>query len=143
MRAELIGLTLLAGLLAGCSGKPTDKAEKAPARYSGVGIYEASRLWQEMAAVDPSSDPMAAKLVDDEHIIVVVDSHTGEIRQCGDLSGYCVTTNPWAANGTVSPTLPAKLKKHRVDLDEEERTSNLSSSNESNAAEPAASGTSR
>ncbi len=48
-----------------------------------------------------------AGLADDEQVIVVVDSDTGEIRQCGALSGYCVGMRPW--DHGVSQTLPASL----------------------------------
>ena len=63
-------------------------------------------------------DPAAAKLQDDEHIIVVMDSHTGEVRQCGDHSGYCVAMNPWSGDG-ARMRLPVKLAKHGADLDAE------------------------
>jgi hypothetical protein len=67
-----------------------------------------------------ATDPAAAKLEDDEHIIVVMDSHTGEVRQCGDHSGYCVAMNPWAGDGSRM-RLPVKLTKHAADLDAEAR----------------------
>ncbi len=40
-----------------------------------------------------------AGLADDEQVIVVVDSDTGEIRQCGALSGYCVGLRPLRITG--------------------------------------------
>jgi len=65
-----------------------------------------------------SQDPAAAKLADDEHVIVVLDSHTGEIRQCGDHSGFCVAMNPWTS--TAAASAPVKLVKHAADLNAEE-----------------------
>jgi hypothetical protein len=42
-----------------------------------------------------------------------VDSQTGEIRQCGNLSGHCIRMNPWEAR--QSP--PARVVEHQADLD--------------------------
>jgi len=70
-----------------------------------------------------SADPAAATIADDEHVIVVIDSHTGEVRQCGDHSGYCVAMNPWNGAGSGVPALPAKLVKHAADLAAEDRAS--------------------
>jgi hypothetical protein len=68
-----------------------------------------------MAAVNEPSDPAAARIADDEHVIVVVDSHTGEVRQCGDYSGACIAMNPWARNGSPNAA-PIRLTKHAADL---------------------------
>jgi hypothetical protein len=37
-------------------------------------------MWAEMPRPTAKADPAAARLEDDEHIIVVVDRHTGEVR---------------------------------------------------------------
>ena len=65
-------------------------------------------------------DAAMARLEDDEHIIVVLDSHTGEVRQCGDHSGFCVSMNPWTGTG-AQVALPAKLTKHAADLAAEDK----------------------
>jgi hypothetical protein len=109
--------------LSGCGGTDealTDSNPKSPGRYSGIGTYEAGRLWAQMAGVQASSDPAAAKLEDDDQIIVVVDSHTGEVRQCGNYSGFCVTNNPWAGQGPRN-VAPVKLTKHAADLAAEDQ----------------------
>jgi len=67
-----------------------------------------------MAVSDPPNDPAAATIADDEHVIVVVDSRTGEVRQCGDHSGYCVRFDPWQERG--APVAPVRLSKHAADL---------------------------
>jgi hypothetical protein len=79
-------------------------------------------MWAEMPRPTAKADPAAARLEDDEHIIVVVDSHTGEVRQCGDHSGYCVAMNPWTRTGPQT-TLPVKLEKHASDLAAEDQAS--------------------
>jgi hypothetical protein len=71
-----------------------------------------------MTGSSSNSDPALAKLQDDEHVIVVMDSHTGEVRQCGDHSGHCVSMNPWTSEGGQA-SLPVKLGKHAADLDAE------------------------
>ena len=117
MRTALIGVSIVCCLLAGCNRSPEPSAAgpRSPGRYAGIGVFDAGRLWGEMTGAASSSDPAAAKLQDDEHIIVVLDSHTGEVRQCGDHSGYCVSMNPWAGGGSPA-ALPAKLSKHAADL---------------------------
>jgi hypothetical protein len=115
MRIATIGVIAFAGLLAGCSrSSASGGAHGDHARFSGVGVYDAGRMWQHMAAQDPK-DPALARLADDEHIIAVVDGRTGEVRQCGDHSGYCVTMNPWA--GPVPQGLPVRLLKHAADFE--------------------------
>jgi hypothetical protein len=54
-------------------------------------------------------------LADDEHVIVVLDSHTGEVRQCGDHTGFCVAMNPWSADARTTGT-PVTLAQHAADL---------------------------
>ena len=114
MRIVAIALVLAIGL-AGCDrhGGPAGMGSKNNGRYAGVGVFDAGRLWGEATGAPKPTDPAAATIRDDEHVIVVIDTHTGEFRQCGDHSGYCVTTNPWSAGATA---LPTKLGKHAADL---------------------------
>jgi hypothetical protein len=123
MRTNL-GILLLTGfILPGCSQneEAVNEAEgiaKSPGRYAGIGTFEPGRMWTQVAGAPASKDRKAATLADDEHIIVVLDSHTGEVRQCGDHSGICVAMNPWSGNG--APILaPTPLTKHAADLDAE------------------------
>ena len=81
-------------------------------RYVGVGIYTPGAPWAQMARTQPPSDAAAARLADDQAIIVVTDSSTGEIRACGDMSGYCVGTNPWATPMAKSQIAPVELTAH-------------------------------
>lgn len=115
-----IGLALFGalGLLAGCGESPGTAAPgpRDAGRYAGIGVFDAGRLWGQMTGAAAPDDPAAAGIADDEHIIVVVDTHSGEIRQCGDLSGYCVRMNPWARTA-AAPMLPAPLRKHAAELD--------------------------
>jgi hypothetical protein len=97
--------------LAGCGAHPARTASH-HGRYVGIGAYSAGALWSKMAVANPPRDPSAAKTADDEHVIVVVDSDTGEIRQCGDLSGYCIGMNPWAKPLSPSQGAPVALTAH-------------------------------
>jgi hypothetical protein len=85
-------------------------------RYLGVGIYPADQLWSQFAEKDADKDASRALRADDGQIIVVVDSRTGEIRQCGNLSGYCVTMNPWSAPLGADRSAPVSLSKHASDI---------------------------
>lgn len=69
-----------------------------------------------MAQKGKPRDAAAATAADDEHVIVVVDSQTGEIRECGDYSGQCISMNPWTK--VIAPELaaPVKLTQHAADL---------------------------
>ncbi len=87
-------------------------------RYQGIGIYAINELWEQLVQKEPSKDappkdPRAAVLADDTQIIVTVDSRTGEVRQCGNYSGHCISANPWKAEASPSP---AALTKHAADL---------------------------
>ena len=87
-------------------------------RYSGVGVFDAGRLWSQLN-VPKSADDLAATIADDEHIIVVLDNRTGEIRECGDYSGRCVSFNPWTKAIDRAQQAPAVVVKHRAALDAE------------------------
>lgn len=117
MRQITVSLTA-ALILTGCGSSMTSTTgNNAGGRYAGIGVFDAGRLWAQMTRT-PTADPAVAKIADDEHIIVVIDSHTGEVRQCGDHSGYCVVNNPWTAS--APGRLPVTLGKHAADLDAEE-----------------------
>lgn len=125
MRHAIVLTSLCGVLLSGCNSSPeaSSPESKSAGRFSGIGVFEVGRLWAEIAASTPKADPALARLADDEHIIVVLDSHTGEVRQCGDHSGYCVAMNPWKGAGAQA-TLPVRLTKHASDLVVEGQASN-------------------
>ena len=81
-------------------------------RYVGIGTYPVGQMWSQVVVANPPKDTAASRASDDEQIIVVVDTATGEIRQCGNYSGYCVSMNPWARPLTPSQTAPVPLIKH-------------------------------
>jgi hypothetical protein len=126
MRLSILSVLLVGCALAGC-GQQTSVSgpgpSKSPGRYSGIGTYPTGRLWQQAAEAADPSDAAIAKLGDDENVIVVIDSHTGEVRQCGDHSGFCVTMNPWAAQGGRT-SAPVKLHKHAADLEAKDGATN-------------------
>jgi hypothetical protein len=101
-------------LLSACDSEPGAIAGKSPGRYAGIGTFDAGRLWGLMKDVPKPADPDAATIADDEQIVVVIDSYTGEVRQCGNHSGYCVTMNPWSGGAD-----PVKLELHANQLDAE------------------------
>lgn len=111
---RLFGLLLLAACLGGC-GEASEPGHGARhgGRYVGIGIYAPGALWQRMVAANRSEDAAAATLRDDEQIIVTVDSRTGEVRQCGNLSGHCIRMNPWSGQQAA----PVRLTEHAADID--------------------------
>jgi hypothetical protein len=126
MRAgTVIGCVLLAAAIAGCDRQADIDApgHHAGGRYQGIGIYPADALWSRLSAGDANKDQTRALRADDGQIIVVVDSRTGEIRQCGNLSGYCVTMNPWSGPLGGDRSAPLSLSKHAADLATENEAS--------------------
>jgi uncharacterized protein YceK len=116
-----IALVLVVAL-GGCN-KTSALDESAPGhhgRYTGIGIYSADRLWAKMTGAEKPKDSAAATTEDDRTIIVVVDSETGEVRQCGNMSGHCIGMNPWAGPLAKLRNAPVSLTKHAADLDSEE-----------------------
>lgn len=110
---RFIPLLLLTACLAACGREP-GPGPRHGGRYLGIGIYSPGAMWQRLAGAAGAQDGSAATLRDDEQVIVVVDSRTGEIRQCGNLSGHCIRMNPWSG-----PPAAARLTEHRADLETE------------------------
>jgi len=117
---KYVAAMLLAGVgLTGCEKlvPAGDGSMRHGERYFGIGIYSPGALWEQLVRKDRpkdgTKDPQAALLADDSEIIVSVDSRTGEVRQCGNYSGYCISSNPWS--GEVG-TLPVALAKHASDI---------------------------
>lgn len=127
MKKTVAVMLLAAFALAGCKKYAAAEAERGArhgGRYFGIGIYSANTLWEHLVRKEErkatSKSPQAATLKDDSEIIVIVDSRTGEIRQCGNYSGYCLSSNPWKGEAGSSP---AALAKHAADLERESRQS--------------------
>jgi len=87
-------------------------------RYAGVGLYQADRMWKQLVGPAPK-EAGAARIADDSYVIVAIDSRTGELRQCGNLSGHCIGMNPWSTALTQAHLAPASLAKHAEQLDAE------------------------
>jgi len=108
--ALILSAMLLVMLLGGCARSVEGAAgSEARGRYSGVGLYPAGQMWAQISHPE-NTNAAAAKLADDEEIIVSIDSRTGELRQCGNVSGYCIAMNPWTS--AASQHTPAPLQKH-------------------------------
>lgn len=121
-------LILIAAVAAGVALGGCQKAsERAPiavngprGRYVGVGLYVPGEIWRQLVRKAPTGiDPTSAGLDDDEQVIVVLDTATGELRQCGNLSGHCIGHNPWAQPLDEGAGLPAHLLKHAKQLETE------------------------
>ena len=121
IRLGMIALALLS--LAACKrpneAPASDTEASAHGRYVGIGIYDAGTPWSKMIQAeatptnkDQPKDEAAAKTIDDQVIIVVEDSKTGEVRACGDLTGYCIGMNPWNKALLPSQIAPIRLSEH-------------------------------
>ena len=115
-RFSVVGILMVTALLAGCQERADDQASGQHGRYIGIGTYSVGELWSKMAQQGKSDNAASATTADDEHVIVVVDSQTGEIRECGDYSGRCVSMKPWTKGIAPEQATPVKLLKHASDL---------------------------
>jgi hypothetical protein len=111
MRRSLLALSTPL-FLAACGSAPEHGDASHGGRYLGIGVFSVGELWSKMAGGRAAPDAASATIEDDEHVIVVVDSKTGEIRECGDLSGRCISMNPWTS---ASGEAPVRLTKHAPD----------------------------
>jgi hypothetical protein len=122
MKASYLGIVLVVGFaLGGCHKASWAGGDTKPSlgRYTGIGIYPTDKMWPEIAGAEQPKDKAAATTADDQNVIVVVDGETGEIRQCGNLSGYCVGMNPWNHALGGKQTAPLDLDKHAAELEVE------------------------
>jgi hypothetical protein len=99
--------------LAGCTRKEETTTTTVQGQYQGIGVYNAGQGWARIAVPPVEEGSRAATLADDDHVIVVTNSQTGEVRQCGDLSGYCITLNPWAQTLDATRAAPVALEPVR------------------------------
>ncbi len=107
VRAVAVGLLAMLGA---CSRR-MEGPPQAQGHYAGVGVFAAGRAWPALSA-GAGARPDVAGLADDETIVAVTDTRTGEIRECGALSGVCVGFNPWlrpAGAGAPAPLNRALL----------------------------------
>jgi hypothetical protein len=117
---RLFGLSFFivaATCLSGCGQQAaTNSVGHHGGRYLGIGVYQAGALWSRMVAANPPANGPAATVADDEQVIVVVDSNTGEIRQCGNFTGHCIRMNPWENALGQGQAAPVPLEAHAGDL---------------------------
>jgi hypothetical protein len=116
----LFGAAIAEVCLAGC--KPKDEGggwvwngDDHHGRYAGIGIYQPGEPWTKIVDSQQAQDSPSARAVDDQAIFVVIDSTTGEIRACGDLSGYCIAANPWRTRMTTAQIAPIRLTRHMLE----------------------------
>jgi hypothetical protein len=116
MHRNTLAALAVAGLgLCGCNPRPVADVGQGDhhGRYTGVGIYAPREQWTKLLAAQQATDPKVAQLIDDQVIIVVQDSATGEVRACGDLTGYCIGMNPWKTALLSAQIAPVKLTEHQ------------------------------
>jgi len=92
--------------------EPDPAGRAGPTGYVGVGIYTPNVAWQRLVEASPQPNPALARKVDDQVVIVVQNSRTGDIRACGDMTGYCVGMNPWAKR--PGQLTPVSLTDHQL-----------------------------
>jgi len=104
---------LITASLYGCSKHQLESSAHHN-RYVGIGIYSPNTQWTKMIGADATNVTTAARTIDDQAIIVVEDSETGEVRACGDLTGYCIGMNPWKKGLTSTQNAPISLTEHVI-----------------------------
>jgi hypothetical protein len=117
MNKAVIGVAAAAiasAALGGCVKKSDDgffSDGSHRARYLGVGHFTPGPAWSKLVRADAPKDPASAKTGDDEQVIIVMDGVTGELRQCGNLSGYCIGMNPWAKPLVATQSVPVAIDR--------------------------------
>jgi hypothetical protein len=82
-------------------------------RYAGIGTYQADSVWNDIEGAAATNDAELAGQRDDSQIIIVTNRHTGEIRQCGNYSGFCIVMNPWKGESRANaPQSPVRIDRH-------------------------------
>ena len=119
MNRTLILFTILAATSLGACQKRAGVSDDATSRgrYAGAGVYSAGTMWQRLVRAEQPKEADAARLKDDEQVIIVVDTQTGELRQCGNLTGYCISMNPWTAPVGPGQKAPVPVSPHALGLD--------------------------
>lgn len=118
MRLALLAIAVSAVSISSC-GRPVENSAgmAGKGRYVGVGHYAPGRMWSQIVRGDGPSNAAAAKASDDEQVIIVMDSNTGELRQCGNLSGFCIGMNPWSKPLSAAQTAPLAVAKHAAEIE--------------------------
>jgi hypothetical protein len=113
MKLSIVGATAIAAAgLAACHGQTVSQNANHHGRYVGIGIYQPRESWTRMVAGAAAKPTAAAQTIDDQAIIVVEDSDTGEVRACGDMTGYCIGMKPWAKPLSPAQLAPIDLTEH-------------------------------
>jgi len=117
-------------VVAGCQKfEPAGQGSTARGRYQGIGIATPGERWSKLADAPKPASGKAADLNDDDYVVFVTDSSTGEIRECGNRSGFCVSIHPW---DRTAPKAPLSLTAHAHAQDD---VTNLDDTAEENTAE--------
>lgn len=121
MRKRVVAIVALAALAVTACQKPEEGVARAGqhkgGRYVAVGIYFAGSMWKHLVR-DVAVAKDLAQFDDDEQVIVVMDSVTGEVRQCGALTGHCISLDPWRTALPPTQRAPVALSKHASDLEQ-------------------------
>ncbi len=117
MKAVWLAIVIPALCLGACNRPGSLESVGERGRFAGVGIYSADRMWSQIVGSDEAKSPASARLKDDTEVIVVADTRTGELRQCGNLSGFCVGMNPWSKPLAKAQSAPLSVLKHEEDFE--------------------------
>lgn len=109
MRVFAVVLIWTGFALAACKPHPSQPLKPLDGRYGGIGLYTPGTGWTRLADAAQPNQSGKGKLEDDDRIIVVVDSQTGEVRQCGSFSAYCISFNPWTQKLGAGQTPPLAM----------------------------------
>lgn len=124
MKRHALLLLVIISTVAGCRKVETSaytSSNRSEGRYHGVGIAVPGDQLRKIAdAPEPTFDK-AATLRDDDYVIFVTDTKTGEVRECGNRSGFCVKIQPWTKS---APEAPLALTEHSKESDADDTVSN-------------------
>lgn len=124
MRSDRMVVISAGLLISGCGPHLANAPHRGEGRYQGIAIGPAGDAWRKLADAPKPLSAKIANLADDDYLIVVTDTTSGEVRECGDRSGFCVQLRPWDKPAPLAPLAVTEHTPHKDDSRASETISN-------------------
>lgn len=104
MLRSLLFVIGMGAILAACNREAVESAaHHRGGRYEGIGVATPGEAWSRIADAPKSGSDKLATLRDDDYVVFVTDTQTGEVRECGNRSGFCIRIRPWDKPAALAP----------------------------------------
>lgn len=133
MNRRALSSAALLLLIGGCQGEGSMSSRSKNGRYQGIGVATPGAGWTTAADAPKPGKSDAATLSDDDYVVFITDTQTGEVRECGDRSGFCIKLQPWAK---PTPQAPISLTEHKKIADDDALVGNVIDAPEESLDQP-------